>query len=139
MKKLLLIHCFVILVSLCFSQAAPTIIKNGAFQEVYEMLASQPDIKQGKYEFVVSKTCQLLTSGYYKNNRPDSLWCEYDNEGHLIAKGNYRDGRKFGSWNYYNAVGVVINTYDFTNNKLIFHKATKRDSTYRYKVIKGSN
>lgn len=138
MKKLIIPLCFTLLVSHSFAQSTVRMTKDSlGFREKYDALASNTRIKQGKYALSVIKTGEILTTGYYKNNKKDGQWHEYANTGYVIVEGNYMNGKKTGVWSYYGKLWKLNNQYDFTKNQLLYHRATREDSTTYYKVIRG--
>lgn len=37
-----------------------------------------------------------------------------------VAKGNYQDGKRSGNWDFFNTKGKLVQTYNYTQNKLTF-------------------
>ena len=140
MKKYLLALCCVWAAGQCLAQETTKMTRDtGLFREKFEVLKSDPKIKQGKYAFSVISSGKILTSGFYKNNKKDGLWDEYNNAGYVVAEGKYADGKKVGVWNYYGKMWVEDNKYDFTKNQLTYHRGVKTDSTFVYQVVKGKD
>lgn len=138
MKKLLVSICLMAFVSLGFGQATTKVTKDSLnYREKYEVLKSNPQIKQGEYRLSAISTGKLLTTGFYKNNLKDGKWHEYNNDGYAIVEGTYKDGKKVGEWSYFGKLWVVNNKYNFDTNRLTYHKGIKDDSTTFYKVIRG--
>jgi len=140
MKKLIASLSLVLIVSLCFGQATTKVTKDSlAFREKYEVLKSNPKIKQGKYSLSVISSDKILTTGYYKNNLKDGKWHEYNSQGYTVVEGTYRNGKKVGEWGYYGKMWELVNKYNFDTHKLIYHKGVKADSTTFYKAIRGKD
>lgn len=140
MKKLLIIPCLMVFVSLCFGQATTKVTKDSLdYREKYEVLKSNPQIKQGEYRLSAISTGKLLTTGFYKNNLKDGKWHEYNDNGYAIVEGAYKEGKKVGDWSYFGKLWVVLNKYNFDTHRLIYHKGVKADSTTFYKAIRGKD
>ncbi|MES2278445.1 MAG: TonB family protein [Bacteroidota bacterium] len=138
MKKPVLILCLFLLTCQCFAQATKSVVKDSLnYREKYDVLKADPQIKQGKYRLSVKSSGKILTTGFYKNNRRDSVWREYNPRDYVIAEGHYKNGQKYGEWTYYGNLWKVSNKYDFTKNQLTFHQPTRDDSTHAYRVITG--
>ena len=140
MKKALL---FVYLVSFYlagYAQATKMMTRDTlSLREKYEVLKSNHRIKQGRYTLIAYYSGKILTTGFYNNNKKDSVWREFDNKDHVIVEGHYKDGKKIGEWNYYGNNWVLTDTYDFDRHRLIYHKSTNADSTRMYQVINGTD
>lgn len=140
MKKLIAPLSLLLIVNLCFGQATTKITKDSlAFREKYEVLKSNPNIKQGKYTLLVISSGKILTTGSYKNNLKDGKWHEYNSQGYTAVEGTYKNGKKVGEWGYYGKMWELLNKYNFDTHTLIYHKGVKADSTTYYKVIRGKD
>jgi TonB family protein len=140
MKKPILIACLILVMlgCQCFAQATKSVTKDTLnYREKFEVLRSAPHIKDGKYMLSVKSSGKILTMGFYKNNLKDGFWHEYNGKDNVAAEGHFKDGKKYGEWNYYGRLWKIVNTYDFTRNELIYHLPTHDDSTHVYRVIKG--
>jgi periplasmic protein TonB len=120
MKKSILF--FIILFSsVVFSQETIQ-IKNKKTNEVYFVLKSDKKTKHGKYQKFNSDR-KIVTEGYYKNGKKDSLWIHYQSNGHdLSSKGNYLAEKKIGVWELYDGFGELEQKYDYTKNEMVYFK-----------------
>jgi hypothetical protein len=79
--------------------AQETIVENGKYapgiNEEYHVLKSNPNIKHGLYR------------AFYNRKT-------------VIATGMYTQGKKSGTWHFYNNVGKVVQHYNFDTNKAFF-------------------
>jgi hypothetical protein len=140
MKKLFLTICPVLFACLCFAQATQWATKDSvSYLERFKVLKTDPKIRQGEYQLIVRSSGKILTDGFYKNNKRDGIWHEYDNSGYVIVEGHYKDGQKIGEWKYFDNLWKLANTYDFTKNQLTFHEPLKLDTLNRYRVVHGKD
>jgi hypothetical protein len=51
---------------------------------------------------------ELAESGLIVNNKPEGVWKKFDQEGKLIGKTKYKDGKKTGKWVIWNYDGSVL-------------------------------
>lgn len=86
--------------------------------EVYEVLAEQPEVKQGTYQKFFRK--KLVETGAYVANRKEGLWKMNDQKQQLVAEGVYKDDQKTGVWVYYSADGVKVQMYDHDRDSMIY-------------------
>jgi hypothetical protein len=70
-------------------------------REVYDVLKTNWKIKDGRYAVI-------------------------NDDGFTVVKGSYSDGKKTGTWDYYDNDGKLVQRYDFTGDSLVFQSA---DST----------
>lgn len=110
-------------------------IPNTGIKEVYEVLKSDTSVKNGSYKH---QGTRFLTTGYYKNNKRDSLWTSYG-FGKISSTGKYKDGKRGGIWEFYNYKNELETKYDFTANKIIFHKPDPGKDAEKYAVINGKD
>lgn len=101
-------------------------------KEIYEVLKSDTSIRQGVYKRYFGN--KLITDGQY-NKKKDSLWVEYGYAGKISVRGFYKEGKRYGIWEYYNWKDSLIDKYDMTTNTRIYHKATIATDTLKYGVI----
>jgi len=138
MKKLILLPCLALMASQCFAQATTKVTKDSlVYREKYSVLKSNPKIKEGEYALTLAASTKILTTGFYKNNKKDGLWHDYDFKDFVVSEGRYEDGKKVGEWKYFGEMWKLTNSYDFTTHQLTFHDPTKQDSINVYKVVRG--
>lgn len=83
-------------------------IKNKETKEVYHVLESNNDIREGRYQKFSYKE-SLLVNGFYKNGLKDSIW------------------------EYYNIDNKIVHKYSYAQNKLIyFEPYNKITSKYTF-------
>ncbi|MEO6522678.1 MAG: energy transducer TonB [Mucilaginibacter sp.] len=104
-------------------------------KEIYEVLKSDTAIKQGSYK--KHQWGRLITEGYYKNNKKDSIWQEYGYAGKLSSKRYYKDGVAVGVWEFYEW-NDNIDKYNMPGNTWIDHKPAVAD-TLKSAIINGSD
>jgi periplasmic protein TonB len=73
--------------------------------ESYYVLKDDPNIKHGTYQ--------------------------YSNKKSLLEKGQYDNGKKIGTWEFYDAEGNLEQKYDYSTNQLLFNKEPKQFGTYK--------
>jgi len=117
-------------------------IENSRRIESYTVLKSDHKIRHGHYQLILDDhilengyyknglkdslwqsylQCGILKSdGYYKNGLKDSLWHSYNSGATLISAGMYKENQQVGNWNFYNRKGLLEQTYDFTNQKILY-------------------
>lgn len=140
MKTFIAFLCSIVYVSLCFGQAKIKVTKDSlAFREKYEVLKSNPKIKQGSYTLSVISSGKILTSGSYKNNLKNGQWHEYNNDGYTIVEGSYKNGKKVGEWSYYGKLWEILNKYNFDTHRLTYHKDDPAERTVYYKILRGKD
>lgn len=62
----------------------------------------------------------ILEKGFYdENNKRDSLWITYDEQGNVVEEGYYVNGNKEGVWNCYNEKGSKV-------FQVVYHNGRKR-------------
>jgi len=108
---------------------------NSGIKEVYEVLRSDTAIKNGSYKY---QGARFATTGWYKNSQKDSVWICYG-FGRISARGSYKNGKRDGIWDIYNYNNELETQYDFTANKIVFHKSDSRNDTVKYAVITGKD
>lgn len=118
----------------CIAQGNEVILKtkqneNPRFYEEYYVLKSDTSIKSGIYK-KISPTKELLVSGFFKNNKKDSIWIEYHKATkNVISKGFYKNGTKMGLWEYFYPEGILALKQDYSLGKTLFCLPQK-DSVY---------
>jgi len=108
---------------------------NSSIKEIYEVLRSDTTIRNGSYKY---QGTRFVTTGWYKNNQKDSVWTSYS-FGRISSMGNYKNGKRDGIWNIYNYNYELETKYDFTVNKIVFHKADNEKDTIKYAIITGKD
>lgn len=109
------------------------IMENSGRIEKYDVLKSNRKIRHGHYQQIIN--ANILEDGYYKNGQKDSLWQSYNISGVLISSGKYKDDQQVGNWNFYDFNGVLEQTYDFTNQKLLYYLPDETDKEKKYSVL----
>ena len=116
-------------------------------KEIYYVLQTDKSIKHGKYKLFYRNKLKL--SGTYSNNQKNGLWTMYSDNGNIKwegaykgglknglwttflkdktieTKGEYRDDKRIGIWNFYNRKGMLVQQYDFEENKLTIIDTTE--------------
>jgi TonB family protein len=85
--------------------------------------------KKNNEVFYVLKWDQTVKYGVYKR-------FSYNNK--LLVKGFYQKGVKDGIWECYDFDGQLTLKYNYTNNKLVFHKSDNSDKNKKYTIVNGS-
>jgi len=94
--------------------------KNPWYTEKYNVLKSDKKIKHGNFQKLGYQDC-LVIDGYYDFGKKDSLWTTYYWRSKQIEKqGFFKDDKRIGEWKFYSSDGNLIQTYDFTTQKLIY-------------------
>ncbi len=107
LSLLLVIFC----INTCFCQNNPE-KKNRLTANViekYHVLADSPNIKDGIYQ------------AFYNRKL-------------LIAYGNYKEGKRVGTWQFYNGRGAILETFDFDRDTIVYEAFENRRSNLRYYV-----
>lgn len=138
MKRTIIACCAALAVLTGHAQDTKKVTKDSlSYREKYEVLKTNPNIKQGKYTLSVRSSGKILTTGFYRNNLKDGVWHEYNLKDYVIVEGQYTNGRKTGEWKYYGKLWKLMNTFDFDSNRLTFHQPTHDDSVHVYRVLQG--
>lgn len=64
-----------------------------------------------------NKEGSVISEGYYKNKKKDSLWTIYDEKVNKIGEERYVNGLKNGVANYWDKSKVLVETINFKNDK----------------------
>lgn len=83
----------------------------GNVSEIYKVLASNPNIKQGLYQAVFKKKT-------------------------VIATGMFENDKKTGVWRFYDQKGQAMQIYDYSKKQLLFEAKEDTSSSLRYFVDK---
>lgn len=100
-------------------------------REVFTVLKSNEQIKDGEFKAYNLYNNVLLYQGYYKNDQRDSIWA-YEGFKTKSAVGSFKEGKRIGIWKTYNYDGSVKMEYDFDNNKLLNLTPVSTDKGKRY-------
>lgn len=103
--------------------------KNPWYTEKYSVLKSDKKVKHGNFQKLGYEDC-LVIDGYYGNGKKDSLWTTYYWCSKQIEKqGLYKDDQRIGEWKFYSSDGTLIQTYDYSTNKLVYSIKPTRETT----------
>lgn len=106
-------------------------------KEIYYVLKSDKKTKHGAYTKQNSKG-KLKATGFYLNGEKDSSWTLYSSwSGKIQATGFYKANKKVGPWNYYNYEGKLEQTYDHSEESLLFSLQSTTDTAREISVIEG--
>lgn len=76
----------------------------------------------------------IAQKGYYApNGKLDGHWLSYDDRGNLLTKGNYNNGKKVGTWTFYqdnvkkevtyaNSKVAKVNSWKHTGTQVVTNK-----------------
>src|ERR1700722_16870019 len=93
------------------------VVKGETGTEIYYVLKSDKQIKQGSYQkFNLDNNLDI--SGFYKHGLMDSVWTEFNSLEKIMSKGKYHLGNKAGIWEYYTIDGNLEQKYDFDKKEL---------------------
>jgi hypothetical protein len=108
--------------------------KDRGLVEVYIVQKTDPSIREGETKIYAAENTSLpIVEGYYHNNQRDSLWKYYRGK-QVAAEGNYKTGKKVGTWIGFSSEGLRLR-YSYTSNELLYYKPTSADTTTTFKVI----
>jgi hypothetical protein len=113
LKRCLLTFAFAIFISTCFAQETTEIKRKLSenVTEVFTVLKTDINMRQGPYKAL------------YKKKQ-------------TVATGTYDKDKKAGLWTFTNPKGVVLQTYDYTHNRLFYEALEDTTSHLRYFVDK---
>ncbi|MFA7082548.1 MAG: hypothetical protein WC135_08045 [Bacteroidales bacterium] len=79
----------------------------------------------------------IISDGFYKNRKKDSLWTLYDANNKKIGEERYSNGLKKGQSNYWDRQGVLVETIDYNKDLKngMYYKNTFEDG-YFYLTFK---
>lgn len=149
----LILTLFVLSSTNLFSQETIKIKEKVSKWEKYEysVLKSDKNIKHGEWKQFDGK--ELEESGFYRDNKKDSIWVKYNYQGEIISKTSYKNDKKngvaefyssgklirkgefkddvqVGIWEFYDAYGKVEEKYDYTTNRYL-QFSPKAELTYK--------
>jgi len=110
MKKLILLMLFVLPTNVFAQDTVKRSSDISNFTERFMVLKSDKKVRHGSYK--------LLNS-----------------DGKIIASGKYDQGKRTGIWNFYTN-GLLVQQYDYTNNKIIYNFPDKSKISYE---VPGAN
>jgi hypothetical protein len=112
-KRYLLLLTTILVINNCLAQDTIEIKRklSGNVTEIYKVLKSNVNIRQG------------LFRALYKNKVP-------------VASGMYENDKKVGLWKFADPNGTIIQTYDYTNNRLFYEAPEDTTSHFTYLVDK---
>jgi TonB family protein len=139
MKITLSLIGFIIMSGSVFSQTTRQTNETPDTKEIYYVLKSDKNIKEGSYRQYRHFGNKLICEGFYKNDQRDSLWVFYSYSNHVSERGAYKEGKKTGVWDVYNSDGEQEIKYDYTNGKLLFFKKDPKIDTIKASVINGTD
>lgn len=94
----------------------------------YYVLKDNRNIKHGPYTYYNHD--KLFISGFYKNDKKDSVWYRYNMEGKVLAKKSYTDNKRTGVWEFYNKAGSIEWQYNFDNDSSVNKPKGARNYVY---------
>ena len=139
MKKMM---CFAVVVVISTTAAAQETVEliqemeRQQGKEVFTVLKSDRKIKHGPYK-KLNFLSQVTATGYYKDNKKDSTWEQFNVRGGVVFRGNYVNDEKAGVWEYYLLNDELEQKYDHTEQKLIYFKAPRAEA--KWKVYQGND
>lgn len=80
-------------------------------KKVYSVLIDNNTVKQGAYQHYYND--KLVVSGFYKMDKKDSVWQRNTSRGVMVSKKMYAEGKRTGSWEFFNQDGSTALKYDF--------------------------
>jgi len=103
--------------------------KNPWYTEKFSVLKSDKNVKHGNFQKLGYEDC-LVIDGYYDKGKKDSLWTTYYWRSKQIEKqGLYQDDQRIGEWKFYTSDGTLIQTYDYTTQKLVYSIKPTKETT----------
>lgn len=103
--------------------------KSPWYTEKYNVLKSDKKVKHGNFKKSGYEDC-LVIDGYYDHGKMDSLWTNYYWRSKQIEKqGHYQDGKRIGEWSFFSPDGTLIQTYDYTFQKVVFAITPTKETT----------
>jgi len=121
-QTLIILICTIQTIS-AFGQATKEVTKkykNPWYTEKYSVLKSDKKVKHGNFQKLGYEDC-LVIDGYFDKGKKDSLWTNYYWRSKQIEKqGLYKNDKRIGEWKFYSSDGTLIQTYDYTNQKIVY-------------------
>ncbi|WP_133673896.1 energy transducer TonB [Maribacter caenipelagi] len=146
MKNLILILYF--LLPMCNFAQKIVDVKIKKTGEIFETYKKDKSFRDGIYTkfYIYPKWKKKEITGYYSENKKDSIWSYFDWQGNLYKKGRYENGLKnglwtfhtfnekhpsskgiyfndlkTGIWEYFNENGVLIHKFNHSDNQLLYY------------------
>lgn len=69
---------------------------------------------------------QVQQQGFLKDGKLEGKWVAFDTKGNKKSIGEYKNGKKTGSWFFWN--DVILSEVDYSNNQITFVKNWKQES-----------
>ena len=132
--KLLALILFIVFNASAQTKSVKHHDKEQGIIEVYTVQKSAPAIKEGLVNIYSElNTTQPLATGYYHNNKKDSLWMYYSGK-QLVAEGRFKEGIKTGPWIGFSKEGLRLR-YNYTTNQLLYYKPVSADTTTSFRAV----
>jgi TonB family protein len=134
MKKLLIL-ILILNATLCEAQDTLTSFYDHSWKlslpEVasYYSVAIKQDSSWRGYFFYMSND-KLLSEGYYVDNalkKPTGPFRSFDSLGHLLSRGYYLNGKKYGIWKYWYPEGKLSDSVFYKDNIITFERSYYQD------------
>ena len=103
--------------------------KNSPYREVFHVLKSDTSVRQGTYKLAVGRN--VLEKGYYKMGLKDSIWLQYSLKGKKRSKGMYENGRRSGTWEFFDYFGKLEQKVDFSKNQVLYYPTEMGNQIFR--------
>lgn len=94
------------------------------YKEEYSVLLGDDTTKHGSYRRISQRAYnrgQVLEQGNYAHGLREGPWKLWQ------AEGAYKNGKKVGTWLYFNHPDTLEQRYDHTNQRLLYHRYSSRD------------
>lgn len=135
--KIIFAATLLLLATASFSQATKKITqetgdKYSKLKKEFFVLADNDSIKKGSYQEYWNNN--LVISGYYNNNKKDSIWTRYY-KGKAVSRKKYKDDERTGIWDFLIRNETISWQYDFTSN--IALNSPKDTAKYYYQSPGG--
>jgi protein TonB len=93
------------------------------------VLKSDTSVRQGTYKLAVGRN--VLEKGYYKMGLKDSLWLQYSLKGKKRSKGRYDNGKRSGTWEFFDYLGKLEQKIDFSKNQVLYYPTEMGNQIFR--------
>jgi uncharacterized protein (UPF0333 family) len=150
MKNIILILIILLPLGICAQKIIQ--VKSRKTDEVFEAYKTDKSFKDGTYTkyYKYTKRKNKKITGYYSNNKEDSVWNYFNWQGNLYKTGRfnngqkngdwkfyfsntktprsigkYQNGQKSGVWEYFNKNGILIHKFDHTSNNLVYYTSNE--------------
>jgi TonB family protein len=131
----LLILLFIAIKS--FSQQTKEVVEKSGSKfnkekKVYYVLKENNTVKHGPYKHYYNGN--LAVTGFYKQDKKDSVWQRNDSRGSIVSKKIYTENKRTGIWEFFNKDGSPAQQYDFSKETF---QIQEPDTVYSYQVANG--